>query len=91
MNKLRAFSKSSHKDTDSIHSNDESTSPTTTTGSPSHPRRIVTAESKGELSPALSPVVTLLSAQAHRTYNEGVFMLLKDLDSEGNTHGILCR
>ncbi|GME72384.1 unnamed protein product [Ambrosiozyma monospora] len=47
-------------------------------------KRISTAESRGELSPELSPIVTLLSAQTHRRYNEGVFMLLKDLDSDGN-------
>lgn len=36
------------------------------------------------VSPELTPIVTLLSAQAHRKYQEGSFMLLKDLDSDGN-------
>ncbi|KAH3661248.1 hypothetical protein OGAPHI_006655 [Ogataea philodendri] len=69
MNKLRAFSRK-----------ESGSSPKE---SSSLPKRVVTAESRGELSPALSPIVTLLSAQTHRRYNEGVFMLLKDLDSEG--------
>ncbi|GME88311.1 unnamed protein product [[Candida] boidinii] len=42
-----------------------------------------TSESQGILSPELKPIVSLLSAQSHRRYFEGVFMLLKDLDSEG--------
>ncbi|CDK26879.1 unnamed protein product [Kuraishia capsulata CBS 1993] len=45
--------------------------------------RIATAESQGEISPELSPIVTLLSAQSYRRYNEGTFLILKDLDGEG--------
>ena len=41
-------------------------------------------ESSGKLSPELAPIVSLLSAQSHRKYCEGVFMLLKDLDADGN-------
>lgn len=33
--------------------------------------------------PELVPIVTLLSAQAHRRYCEGVFLILKDLNSDG--------
>lgn len=36
-----------------------------------------------EISPELSPIVTLLSAHSHRRYLEGVFMLLNDLTSDG--------
>lgn len=36
------------------------------------------------LSPELIPIVTLLSAQSHRRYHEGVFLILKDLDSDGS-------
>ncbi|KAG7714710.1 hypothetical protein KL949_004394 [Ogataea haglerorum] len=69
MNKLRTFSRK------------EAASPPKEKSS--LPKRVETAESRGELSPALSPIATLLSAQAHRRYHEGVFMILKDLDSEG--------
>ncbi|KAG7902360.1 hypothetical protein KL935_001268 [Ogataea polymorpha] len=69
MNKLRSFSRK------------EAVSPPKEKSS--LPRRVETAESRGELSPALSPIATLLTAQAHRRYHEGVFMILKDLDSEG--------
>ncbi|QWU89174.1 hypothetical protein CA3LBN_003497 [Candidozyma haemuli] len=37
----------------------------------------------GEISPELVPIVTLLSAQAHRRYHEGIFMLYSDLNSDG--------
>lgn len=40
--------------------------------------------SSDNLSPELVPIVTLFSAQAKRRYCEGPFMLLKDLDSNGN-------
>lgn len=43
-----------------------------------------TLESGGKLSPELAPIVSLLTAQSHRKYSEGIFMLLKDLDSDGN-------
>ncbi|CCH43440.1 CCR4-NOT transcriptional complex subunit [Wickerhamomyces ciferrii] len=36
-----------------------------------------------EISPELLPIVTLLSAQAHRRYNEGIFMLLQSINSDG--------
>ncbi|CDO92743.1 unnamed protein product [Kluyveromyces dobzhanskii CBS 2104] len=36
------------------------------------------------LSPELVPIVTLLSAQSHRRYHEGVFLILKDLKSDGS-------
>lgn len=36
------------------------------------------------LSPELVPIVTLLSAQSHRRYLEGVFLILKDLKSDGS-------
>ena len=36
------------------------------------------------LSPELIPIVTLLSAQSHRRYHEGVFLILKDLNSDGS-------
>lgn len=39
--------------------------------------------SGNEVSPELAPIVTLLSAQAHRRYNEGVFMLLHSINSDG--------
>jgi CCR4-NOT transcriptional complex subunit CAF120 len=35
------------------------------------------------VSPELAPIVTLLSAQAHRRYNEGVFMLLQSINVDG--------
>ena len=35
------------------------------------------------LSPELVPIVTLLSSQAHRRYNEGIFMLYYDLNGDG--------
>ncbi|TID29963.1 hypothetical protein CANINC_001474 [Pichia inconspicua] len=83
MQKLRVFSKS--KDS-------PSTSPTNS--NPSTPKLrdfsfnqhspITTSESTGRLSPEMAPIVTLLSAQSHRKYVEGLFMLLKDLDSDGN-------
>lgn len=92
MQKLRVFSKSKEaKDTkDSNDSYDRPSTPklrdfsfTSASLSPSSPT-IVTHESTGKLSPELAPIVSLLSAQSHRKYNEGVFMLLKDLDSDGN-------
>lgn len=36
-----------------------------------------------DISPELVPIVTLLSAQAHRRYHEGIFMLYYDLNSDG--------
>lgn len=36
------------------------------------------------ISPELIPIVTLLSAHAHRRYCEGVFLILEDLKSDGN-------
>ncbi|ODQ56667.1 hypothetical protein WICANDRAFT_37125, partial [Wickerhamomyces anomalus NRRL Y-366-8] len=36
-----------------------------------------------EIPPELAPIVTLLGAQAHRRYNEGVFMLLQSINSDG--------
>lgn len=36
-----------------------------------------------EIPPELAPIVTLLSAQQHRRYNEGVFMLLQSINSDG--------
>ncbi|AET37329.1 Skg3p Ecym_1071 [Eremothecium cymbalariae DBVPG len=38
----------------------------------------------GGLSPELVPIVTLLSAQTHRRYIEGVFLILNDLNSDGS-------
>lgn len=37
-----------------------------------------------DISPELVPIVTLLSAQTHRRYHEGVFMLYNDLNGDGN-------
>ncbi|KAH3685641.1 hypothetical protein WICPIJ_003388 [Wickerhamomyces pijperi] len=37
------------------------------------------------ISPEISPIITLLSAQTHRRYNEGIFMIIQSLDSEGNS------
>ncbi|SCU95269.1 LAMI_0F01772g1_1 [Lachancea mirantina] len=36
------------------------------------------------VTPELVPIVTLLSAQAHRRYHEGIFLILKDLNSDGS-------
>lgn len=36
-----------------------------------------------EVSPELLPIVTLLSAQQHRRYHEGIFMLYNDLNGDG--------
>lgn len=36
-----------------------------------------------DIPPELAPIVTLLSAQQHRRYNEGVFMLLQSINSDG--------
>lgn len=36
-----------------------------------------------DIPPELAPIVTLLSAQAHRRYNEGIFMLLQSINSDG--------
>lgn len=38
----------------------------------------------GALSPELVPIVTLLSAQTHRRYHEGVFLILHDLKNDGS-------
>lgn len=76
MNKLRVFSKGK-----------DSAPSTPTSGSPSKQSSpMMTSDSQGstDLSPELEPIVTLFSAQAKRRYNEGPFMLLKDLDSNGN-------
>ncbi|SCV03050.1 LANO_0G01838g1_1 [Lachancea nothofagi CBS 11611] len=40
--------------------------------------------STAAIPPELVPIVTLLSAQAHRRYHEGVFLVLKDLNSDGS-------
>lgn len=37
------------------------------------------------ISPELSPIITLLSAQAHRRYHEGVFMFLQSINSDGES------
>lgn len=37
----------------------------------------------GTVSPELVPIVTLLSAHAHRRYHEGVFLILQDLKGDG--------
>lgn len=37
-----------------------------------------------ELSPELVPIVTLLSAQTHRRYHKGVFLILQDLKNDGS-------
>lgn len=60
-----------------------SPSPNSNFTPPSSPT-VTTSESTGKLSPELAPIVSLLSAQSHRKYCEGVFMLLKDLDADGN-------
>ncbi|QLQ78736.1 hypothetical protein HG537_0B00850 [Torulaspora globosa] len=39
--------------------------------------------STGNVSPELIPIVTLLSAHAHRRYHEGVFLILQDLKGDG--------
>ncbi|QPG73038.1 hypothetical protein FOA43_000342 [Brettanomyces nanus] len=84
MQKLRAFSRNSGFGSHSPSpepsqytspSFDDSEAP----GSPTP----MTMEGKGELSPEMAPIVTLLSAQANRKYHEGFFMLLKDLNSAG--------
>lgn len=36
-----------------------------------------------QVSPELLPIVTLISAQAHRRYHEGIFMLYYDLNGDG--------
>lgn len=41
------------------------------------------AEDPNEVSPELLPIVTLLSAQNHRRYYEGIFMLYYDLNGDG--------
>lgn len=43
------------------------------------------AAAEGDISPELVPIVTLLSAQAHRRYHEGIFMLYYDLNSDGKS------
>jgi CCR4-NOT transcriptional complex subunit CAF120 len=82
MQKLRVFSKP--KDSKgsplALNSPDFLSNSNSTPSSPN----ILTAESSGKLSPELTPIVSLLSAQSHRKYNEGILMLLKDLDSDGN-------
>lgn len=40
--------------------------------------------STSAIPPELVPIVTLLSAQSHRRYHEGVFLILKDLNSDGS-------
>ncbi|CEP64333.1 Skg3p LALA0_S11e01728g [Lachancea lanzarotensis] len=40
--------------------------------------------STAAIPPELVPIVTLLSAQTHRRYHEGVFLILKDLNSDGS-------
>lgn len=45
---------------------------------------VTSATPTSSLSPELVPIVTLLSAQAHRRYHEGVFLILKDLKSDGS-------
>ncbi|SCU96625.1 LADA_0H01904g1_1 [Lachancea dasiensis] len=40
--------------------------------------------STSAIPPELAPIVTLLSAQAHRRYHEGIFLILKDLNSDGS-------
>ncbi|SCU99104.1 LAME_0G01838g1_1 [Lachancea meyersii CBS 8951] len=55
--------------------------------SDSSPRRTVPPLeqiSTAAIPPELVPIVTLLSAQAHRRYHEGVFLILKDLNSDGS-------
>ncbi|SGZ54202.1 CIC11C00000002728 [Sungouiella intermedia] len=42
-----------------------------------------TREDPNEVSPELVPIVTLLSAQNHRRYYEGIFMLYYDLNGDG--------
>lgn len=37
----------------------------------------------GDISPELVPIVTLLSAQAHRRYHYGIFLILHDLKTDG--------
>lgn len=37
-----------------------------------------------ELSPILTPIVTLLSAQSHRRYHKGVILVLHDLKNDGS-------
>ena len=50
--------------------------------SPTLPQENSTLEN---LSPELVPIVTLLSAHAHRRYCEGVFLMLQDLKSDGSS------
>ncbi|QLG70144.1 hypothetical protein HG535_0A00830 [Zygotorulaspora mrakii] len=38
----------------------------------------------GHLSPELVPIVTLISAQTHRRYHEGTFLILQDLKNDGS-------
>lgn len=40
-------------------------------------------EDPNSVSPELLPIVTLISAQAHRRYHEGIFMLYYDLNGDG--------
>lgn len=91
MQKLRAFSKSKDSESDYEKPKRSFTAPGSPKSlnkdiptSPSSSLNAVTAESSGKLSPELAPIVSLLSAQSHRKYQEGVFMLLKDLDSDGS-------
>ncbi|OUT23100.1 hypothetical protein CAS74_001408 [Pichia kudriavzevii] len=94
---FRVFSKNKDKDSRSK-SSTESNSPTSAyfpqpnlasqksrkLSMSSNSPTLLTPESTGKLAPELTPIVSLLSAQSHRKYIEGVFMLLKDLDSDGN-------
>ncbi|AAS54056.2 AFR684Cp [Eremothecium gossypii ATCC 10895] len=40
-------------------------------------------DSMRDISPELVPIITLLSAQMHRRYHEGTFLVLSDLKSDG--------
>lgn len=51
--------------------------------SPPPPRDPSPMKEDGEVSPELVPIVTLISAQSHRRYYEGIFMLYYDLNGDG--------
>ncbi|KAL6929248.1 hypothetical protein ACO0SA_002588 [Hanseniaspora valbyensis] len=63
----------------SDNSTDNSNSPTEKIGF----HKTINSENNS-ISPELVPIVTLLSAQAHRRYHVGVFLLFQDLNNDGS-------
>ncbi|EGW32442.1 uncharacterized protein SPAPADRAFT_153375, partial [Spathaspora passalidarum NRRL Y-27907] len=58
-------------------------SSTSKSTSPKLPISPTNPDSMDGLSPELIPIVTLLSSQSHRRYQEGIFMLYYDLNGDG--------